>query len=47
MGIGGNEVEENREDVDDTVVDSREIVGRVEVSRGSVESSGCGSGRSA
>ena len=47
VGIGGSEAVENHENVDDNVVGIREIVGKDEEWRGSVESSGCGNGKSA
>ena len=43
---GGSGVVENRESIDDNVVESREIVGKGEEWPGAVESSDCGSGRS-
>ena len=39
-------VVENRENVDDNVVEIREIAGKGEEWPGAVESSGCGSGKS-
>ena len=44
---GGSEVVENHENVDDNVVEIREIIGKGEEWLGSVKSSGCGSGKSA
>ena len=44
---GESEVVGSHENVDDNVVEIREIVGKVEEWRGSVESSSGGSGRSA